>query len=201
MKKTLVLFLLIPAFSFAQLGLLGGGKNIIKVNPLSLALNNYNITYERSFLRKFSLSLGLRYMPKTGMPAAAKAYVKALVDNQVDFNIDYFKFGNTALTGEFRIYPRKSLKGFYVAPHLRYANFNMTFPVVSTSLKEPLLLEGKLNTFCGGLLIGRQFTIAGHFIIDLYILGVQYGSGSGTLSAENIEPKLSASDQESVDQH
>ena len=50
MKKLLVIIAFVPVFANSQK--LIGGKNIIKTNLTGDAIGNYNLTYERSILKK-----------------------------------------------------------------------------------------------------------------------------------------------------
>jgi hypothetical protein len=83
MRKTIpLLLLLLPVFATAQ-------KNAIKVNLSSLALNNYHVQYERKILPKMTLSLGIRVMPKSGLPLQSTLEKYAGLD---DPNLDLGKF-------------------------------------------------------------------------------------------------------------
>jgi len=185
MKKLLVL-LLLPTIVSAQ-------NSIIKTNLCGLALKNYNLTYERSVARIMSLSVGLRYMPKSTVPL--KSTIEKMVDNQ-DVRINDFKMGNTAITGEARIYVGiKKMTGFYIAPYLRYANFDFTIPIKNPTSGESILFDGKISSFSGGLLLGMQYSILKKFVIDIWTIGGHYGSSHGTLFASKINPIMDESSQ------
>ncbi len=192
MKKLIVLLLMIPFFSNAQLGILTGGKNVIKTNLSSLAINNYNLTFERSFLKKMSLSVGIRYMPKSQLPL--KGMIEKLIDDP-DVKINDFQVGNFAITPEVRFYlSAGKLKGFYIAPYARYATFDVSIPITyanpNYTTKPTVLFNGTIKTFSGGLLLGTQFSIAKKLVLDFYIIGAHYGSSSGTIDAVNISPAM-----------
>lgn len=183
MKKLIILLLFLPTITFAQ-------NNIIKTNLCGLALKNYNLTYERSVARIVSLSVGLRYMPKSTVPL--KSTLEKAVDNQ-DFRINDFKIGNTALTLEARFYlGMKKMRGFYVAPYFRYAKFDFTVPIKNpnSASGESILFDGKISSYSGGLLLGMQYTIFKKFVIDVWLLGGHYGSSKGVIRASNISPEM-----------
>ena len=192
MKKIIFLILMIPFFSNAQLGILAGGKNIIKSNLSSLAINNYNITYERSFLKKMSLSVGVRYMPKSQLPL--KSMIEKFIDDP-NVKINDFQVGNFAITPEVRFYlSAGKLKGFYIAPYARYATFDVSIPVTydnpNYSTKPTVLFNGTIKSVSAGVLLGTQFSLAKKLVLDIYLIGGHYGSSSGTIDAVNINPAM-----------
>lgn len=192
MKKIMILFILIPFFSNAQLGLLTGGKNIIKTNLSGLALNNYSLTYERSFLKKMSLSVGVRYMPKSQLPL--KSYIEKMIDDP-NVKVNDFQVGNFAITPEVRFYlSAGKLKGFYIAPYARYATFDVSIPITynnpNYTTKPTVLFNGTISSISAGILLGSQFNIAKKLVLDVYIIGGHYGSSSGTIHGVDINPAM-----------
>ena len=123
--------------------------------------------------------------------------IEKIVDNQ-DFKINDFKMGNTAITGEARFYLGiKKMRGFYLAPYLRYAKFDFTIPIKNPNITtgESILFNGKISSFSGGLLLGMQYCILKKFVIDIWTIGGHYGSSHGTLFASNINPIMDESSQ------
>ena len=189
MKKLFIL-LLFPIFSNAQ-------NNILKTNLMGLAIKNYNVTYERSIARVLSFSVGLRHMPKTGVPL--KSQIENLVNNK-DFKINDFQMGNTSITGEGRIYIGiKKMSGFYVAPYLRYSSFDFTMPINNPNQQNAasILFNGKINATSIGLLMGVQHCFLKKLVLDLWILGGHYGKSNGVLKASEI-PNMSNSEQNTL---
>jgi len=186
MKKSLWVLLLLSNHLIAQ------KNNIIKTNACALVIKNYNLIYERSISKRVSFSLGLRYMPKATPPFKSK--ISNMV-NSPDFNIDYFKMGNTAITPEFRFYMgRQQMKGFYLAPYVRYANFNFTFPVNRKDY-EPIVLNGKISSYSAGLLMGVQSNLSNRLVFDFWLIGGHYGKSNGILSTSNISPEMTEQDK------
>jgi Protein of unknown function (DUF3575) len=77
--------------------------NIVKLNTLPLLVGSVNVSYERRITSYFSGAV------------TAMAYPKRLAFSEKDTTSAY------ALTADFKFYVKgESLKGFYVAPYLKY---------------------------------------------------------------------------------
>jgi len=194
MKKLLVIIAFVPVFANSQK--LIGGKNIIKTNLTGDAIGNYNLTYERSILKKMSFSLGFRYMPKSTMPQVIKEKVEEFVDDK-NIRINDFQMGNFAITPELRIYlSAGKMKGFYLAPYARYSSFDLQVPVAYNyqnglnTVNASALFNGKFTSLSAGLLIGSQFQIAKKLVLDVWIIGGHYGTSSGTINATDFDPAI-----------
>ncbi len=185
MKKIIVVLLCLPMIAGAQS--LIGGKNIFRWNIGSVALKNYHFTYERSLTKRLSASISYRTMAKGAMPLQDEL-AKKINSSSVDFN--NFQMGNTAWTLEGRFYLGMGrMKGFYLAPYLRFANFDLSAPVKYTVTTGPAagaskqaLFSGNVKSTSPGLLIGWQFTLVGKLVMDLQIIGGHYGHSSGDLN-------------------
>lgn len=193
MKKLLLLFLCIPFLSEAQVPVLSG-KNIIKVNMSSLVMKNYHFTYERKLTGRISASLGFRTMPKSSVPF--QSTLENVLDG-TDFNFGNFKIGNTAFTPEVRFYLGKgNLRGFYVAPYMRFASFDVTAPIKYTytpsgggsSVTTEAPLSGKITSTSGGIMFGTQHRIFKVLTLDIWIIGGHYGSSKGDLVLSRAFP-------------
>ncbi|MEY4919911.1 MAG: hypothetical protein RLZZ431_1093, partial [Bacteroidota bacterium] len=93
MKKIFILFFIIIAINASSQSLIGG-SNILKTNLSADAINNYNITYEKSINHFISLSVNYKNMPLSKLPL--KSIAKQFIDNPA-INFDNFKFGNTTI--------------------------------------------------------------------------------------------------------
>lgn len=185
MKKLLCILFCIPFFADAQIPILSG-KNIFKLNLSSLAAKNFHITYERKLTGRVSASLGFRTMAKGSLPF--RSTFENLLDGS-DFNFDNFKMGNTAFTPEIRFYLGKgNLRGFYVAPYMRFASFDITAPIKYTynngtgNVTEEAPVSGKITSTSGGIMFGTQHRIFKVLVLDIWIIGGHYGSSKGNLS-------------------
>jgi hypothetical protein len=168
-----------------------GGKNIIKGNLTSFALKNYHLSFERSLNHFMSVSASYRYMPKGSLPLQAIA--KKYIDNPA-INFDLFQMGNNALTFESRFYlGLQKMSGFYIAPYLRFADFDLGVPIAYTYTPEgsfiaptPITktadLNGVIKSTSYGAYIGLQKQLLTKLVIDIWFIGGHFGSSNGTLN-------------------
>ena len=192
MKKIFVFFLLIIAFNASSQKLIGG-NNILKTNLSADAINNYNLPFERSINRFISLSVNYKTMPLSTLPL--KSIVKQFIDNP-NVNFDNFKFGNTTITFEGRFYLGLSkMSGFYIAPYIRYGNYDLSVPINYTYTPEnpaPNIslppvpvnanLDGTIRTQSYGAHVGAQFQLLTKLVLDISFIGGHYGTSTGKLN-------------------
>jgi len=175
-------------------------KNNVKLNLLALPLNTYSVQYERGLTDNISLSLGVRFQPKTGLP------FKGLIRNMIsesDTNgmqiINNTRISNWAITPEFRYYfGKKPLNGFYVAPFARIGGYTLAFDYTYTgSDGEDFFLgfDGKGTAFTGGLMLGSQWHVGKHFLLDWWIAGASFGKLNFDLDAQTDLSDMSAEDR------
>lgn len=193
MKKLFaIIILLIPGLLIAQTDLSSSNSNadiksvkspigIFKVSLTSIALKNYHFQYEHALSNKFSASLSYRFQPYGNIPL--KKYIEESI-NDPDVKVGDFQMGNNAITPELRYYVGgKRMKGFYIAAYARFASFDLQLPVEyqSAFVKKTTLLTGSFKSTSGGLMFGSQFNLGKKLVLDWWILGGHYGSGSGDL--------------------
>ncbi|MCZ4243268.1 DUF3575 domain-containing protein [Pedobacter punctiformis] len=174
----LAIGLSVSQISFAQMGGSDVGENLIKLNLPSLAMKTFNVQYERAIYGKTSVGLGLRIMPKGSLPFKSSL-------NSIDDQLGSLEMGNFAITPEIKFYLGKGVfRGFYIAPYLKYANYNtsINYEYTSNNKTEVIPLSGHLNTYTAGVLFGAQWRIANDFYLDWSIFGPQYGISSGKLT-------------------
>ena len=192
MKKIFTLFFIIIAFNASSQSLVGG-DNILKTNLSADAINNYNITFEKSINRFISLSVNYKNMPLSKLPL--KSIAKKFIDNPaIDF--DNFKFGNTTITFEGRFYLGLSkMSGFYIGPYIRYGNYDLSVPINYTYTPEnpsPNIslppvpvnanLDGTIRTQSYGAHVGMQFQLLTKLVLDISFIGGHYGTSTGKLN-------------------
>lgn len=166
-------------------------KNLVKLNLPSLALKTLHVQYERAIFGKTSVGLGVRMMPKGSLPFSSSF-------DSIDDQLGSLEMGNFAITPEIKFYMGKGVfKGFYIAPFLKYANYNasINYEFDSNNRTEMIPLSGKLNTYTAGVLFGAQWEIANKFYLDWSIFGPQYGISRGNLSGTRT---LSAQEQKDL---
>ncbi len=191
MKKSILAFALLPLFLSVKAQSLIGGGNIVKVNLSSLALGTYNVTYERKILPHITASIGVSKMPKRGLPFQSE--VKNLANTDI-IDYDNAKVGNFTVTPELRLYLIGAGHGLYIAPYGRYTNMDLDIPIhYQTQIVSPTtgktttqtvdaLFTGNIKATSGGLMIGTQFQLLKKVVLDLWIVGAHFGSGSGDFS-------------------
>ena len=192
MKKIFTLFFIIIAFNASSQNLIGG-DNILKTNLSADAINNYNLTFEKSINRFISLSVNYKNMPLSSLPlkSIAKQFIK---NDAIDF--DKFKFGNTTITFEGRFYLGLSkMSGFYIGPYIRYGNYDLSVPINYTYTPEkpsPNIslppvpvnanLDGTIRTQSFGAHVGMQFQLLTKLVLDISFIGGHYGTSTGKLN-------------------
>ena len=174
----------------------GSYRNVVKINLGALVVKNFALQAERSIGRKTSVALGFRVQPYGTLPFQQN--VKDMVDDP-DIRVDDIKLGNIAITPEFRYYFKQALKGFYIAPYLRYANYDMEAPVnyTSTLIQKTAFFKGNISSFSAGVLLGSQFNLGSRFTLDFWILGGHFGTSSGDL---RFTASLTPQEQEDIRQ-
>lgn len=170
-----------------------GGKYMVKINLLSLPLNNYSFQFERAIAKKIAFGVGVRYMPKSGIPLSSQVE-KAIDDPESWDQIKDFQTGNLAISPELRFYMGKGIfRGFYAAPFARYSKYSAEIPAFNFdkpnssgtgTTPTPIKLSGDLTTMTGGLLLGAQFKLSKLFYLDWSILGPQYGTSEGNITGK-----------------
>jgi hypothetical protein len=191
MKKIFLLFFIVIAFNASSQSLIGG-DNILKTNLSADAINNYNITYEKSINHFISLSVNYKSMPLSKLPL--KSIAKKFIDNPaIDF--DNFKIGNTTITFEGRFYLGLSkMSGFYIGPYIRYGNYDLSVPASYTYTPDKIFpaeivkpitavatLDGTVRTQSYGAHVGMQFQLLTKLVLDISFIGGHYGTSTGKL--------------------
>ena len=146
MKRTiLITFICLTWCSFET----NAQSNVFKINILSPVVRTASVFYERALNDQSSLQLGFFYS---------------------GYSDDDTKFRGFGITPEYRFYLSETPApaGFYVAPFLRYQNFDLE--------DELTLDEAEYSAFGGGLLIGRQWVFKERVALDVF-LGPAYVSG------------------------
>lgn len=121
-------------------------NNVVKLNIFSPIVKTLNMSYERVISDNSSLQLGFFY---TGAKSGD------------------VKLSGFGITPEFRFFLSETPApdGVYIAPWVRYQNLDADNPVDNAS--------GKLTSFGGGVIIGRQWIFKEIVSLDIFI-GPQY---------------------------
>lgn len=185
----------------AQATLEDSTRNLVKVNVTALPLRNFSFQYERPVSQKTSVALGIRFMPNGGAPLQSVIEGFFDEDDNVGDQVGNLKLSNFAITPEFRYYTGgEALRGFYVAPFLRYATYSASLPYeyeyehpIDGTVENMIDLDGRIGTFTGGIMIGAQWKLSKLVYLDWWILGPQYGTASGKIDGrQNLSPEEQA---------
>jgi len=171
--------------------------NIVKLNLTSLAFKNISLQYERVLGKKISVACGVRYMPKGALPLTTSLDGLASSDST---NFSDWKASSFSICPEFRFYPRRAGKGFYLAPYLRFRSSSLDLPVDYTDdfgVRQNMTATGNFTSYMGGFMIGSQFNLGPMVTLDWYIIGIQYGITKGNLDFTTTKA-MSANDQADI---
>jgi hypothetical protein len=198
MKKVLAIALVMSLVHFANAQSLIGGDNILKTNMSANALQNYNITYERSLNHFMSISASYSTMPKRNLPLQALA--KQFIDNP-NINFDNFMVANNAITFEGRFYlGLQKMSGLYIAPYARFGNLEVDVPVKYSYTYTPAPIQGvaipaqtvstsanlvgTIRSQSVGAYFGMQYQLLTKLVLDFWVIGGHYGTSNGKLQAD-----------------
>lgn len=186
MKNTVTLLFSLFCFSgFAQESSnFSDDKNMVKWNVLGLTSSTISLQYERLIAPKTSIAANINIMPKRSIPffGAVEDIVKdkGAIDILKDVKMNAFSF-----MPEVRFYMGKEgMRGFYIAPFLRYDRFSVDIPVdyIYKEQIEYVTINGNVDGFSGGLSFGAQWRLASQWYLDVTFVGLSYGFASGELS-------------------
>ena len=120
-------------------------QNVIKLNFLSPIAQTLNLSYEHTVGTTQSFQLGFYY---TGAKSSG------------------VKLRGFGITPEYRFYfgeEKPAPDGFYIAPFLRYTNYNLTANDGNTRS------TGTLTSFGGGFVVGRQWVFKKRATFDMFV--------------------------------
>ena len=168
-------------------------KNIVKLSLTSLAFRNIHLQYERILNKRISVSLSFSTIFEGEIPLLGS--VENTIDDAESFDkIKDLSLSYYSVTPEVRFYLGKKGfgKGFYLAPF--YRNSKLTLDGVSFEYPtdeggtSSISTSGSISGNTVGLLIGSQFNLGKSVVLDWWIVGPHYGSGSGALNGVSSEP-------------
>lgn len=153
-------------------------------------MRTVTLQYEKVLGKHFSVALGVGYRPKALLPFAKE------LEKYVDFadsRIDYISFDNVKkteskigmyhITPELRYYfgKKEAPIGMYLAVFGKYNDFHGDVPVFvdmdykNLPVRLELPVDTRLQTYSGGLMLGKQFRLSNRFTFDWYIVGGHFG--------------------------
>ncbi|GAA4452772.1 hypothetical protein GCM10023189_16700 [Nibrella saemangeumensis] len=150
--------------------------NIVKINPLSLALVQVSVFYERALSPRLSVVVGY------GQGSNTRDFGR-----QTELGGGTYRRGTLELR---RYFSNQGLKGFYIGPYMRFLRitefdyvYDQQRQVVKNSNGTVQTVYRHANVWVTGVLGGYQVH-AGRFTVDTF-LGLQHQSLVGTLRRGN----------------
>lgn len=169
-------------------------KNVLKINLLPIYFNIYSVQYERTFLRNFSIGVQAGYNDRLRLDP----YINRVLDTVSNTNLikvrskvsltELVTSSNMCLTPELRIY--LSLKGapngFYIAPYYRFSSSKVDATFLykdSNNTEVPITFKGTVGGMLPGAMLGFQKSFFKRFVIDFWLIGLQFGSTTAKFDA------------------
>lgn len=173
------------------------GGNVIKINlSSSLAMEHYMLQYERALNLNRSIGLGIGISSGVDLP-----FKDALIDQFGDDDdakraIETTKLDKLTITPEYRFYLNKKGApiGFYLATFARYTKLSWTNDYTFTPNDEvpehmhTAKVDGELNGFGAGAMLGIQWAIGKVVTIDWWIVGPFAGVQDGEM--HGVDPDM-----------
>lgn len=177
------------------------GKNILKFDLAGLSSGTYQIGAERVLFKPISVVAWYSTAPMGSAPSIYSTKYMLNIEPLADL-IEESDVGFNSFTAEIRVYLGKGYaKGFYFSPFYQTSKYNFKdfpFKYESDNGTTEQLQDGKGAIYRDnfGLLLGVQFNIGKHFVLDAFI-GPQLSSATGHLTA--LAPNLlSDNEQDSL---
>lgn len=178
----------------------GAGKNIIKANLTSAALNHYSVQYERLIGKRKSFAIAFGVSPGVGL--LFKKTLLDLFDGNADAKkaIETTRFDKVCVTPEYRFYfgKKEAPAGFYVAPFARYTHMSISQDYEFTPSSNKLHvahLKGKFSGIGAGVKIGAQWALGEHVTLDWWIAGPFIGAMNASFHGTDDMSDMSAQDK------
>ena len=179
--------------------------NMVKVNVTSIPIRNYLFQYERVLGKSVSLAISYGTIPEGNIPLKTQILKFTDNDEETERIFNNFRLTSYSVTPEIRFYTGKKGygRGFYLAPFYRNSGYEGSNFIVDFEDEfgnnQTINLSGDIkgNTF--GILLGAQWALSKHLVLDWWIVGPHYGNGKGSFNGLSSRP-LSASEQQDLRQ-
>ncbi len=179
--------------------------NLVKVNLTSIPIRNYLFQYERVLSKSISLAISYGTIPEGNIPLKKQILKFADNDEETERIFNSFMLTSYSVTPEIRFYTGKKGygRGFYLAPFYRNAGYEGSNFLIDFDDEfgnnQTIDLSGKIKSNTFGILIGAQWSLSKHLVLDWWILGPHYGTGKGSFDGVSSRP-LSQSEQQDLRQ-
>lgn len=161
MKKiSLVLFLIISMSAFSQ-------ENAVKLGLLGLNYGDFAVSYERIINTKSSLNYTIGYLN----PNASWFDFTGSFDSNEGVWLDDVNDGfHTSIEYRFYLGNHQPIKGFYMAPYLRY--WNLAFQMKDIIDEDNFDIDAKVSSIGLGFQMGYHWLINDKISLDWYFVGL-----------------------------
>lgn len=170
MKKILFMSLIML---FALMG--HAQKNAIKLGLFSTQIGDFNVNYERVLTETSSLNFNIGYWDFNSAFIDGLEYMPSSSPDDIQF----LKFKGSMHTAiDYRMYmgQKGAMRGFYLAPYIRYwgQGMEMSDIMYSDTYRNQFSfdIDAKINSFGAGIQVGFQWIIRKHINLDLYFMGI-----------------------------
>lgn len=180
--------------------------NQLKVNLLPLTAGTFAVEYERTLVGSLTAVGMFSYRPEGKLPFFS-SWSSLIDDADVKDALNNTTQGATSFAVEARWYPKAAMRGFYLAPYFKSANYKAGVPFnvdIDAADIDKIDADGTLKTITVGLGFGTQFRLGKKVTLDWKIMAPGYGSSNGTLKGKanrNLEPDEVAEIQEQLDEN
>jgi hypothetical protein len=164
-------------------------NNLIKVDFFILSQPGFSLQYERKIFNKTAAGIAFGFTGNQKMPLYNILVERKINDKFVKRQLDNVRFNSFSIAPEIRFYFGKDVfKGFYIAPFVRYAFYNISFPLEYKvdqidKLYNKIDFKGNLNAITAGVSLGAQWNIYKNFYLDWLIIGPHIGKSKEYLYA------------------
>lgn len=138
-------------------------ENVVRLGLGGLAVSNLNFDVERAVTDNQAVSLNLGILtPRSKLPFG--------IDDGTDLDLE--RIGGISIAPEYRFYTgtQEALRGFYVAPYLKYSRYGVN--AVGDYDGTDGDVAAKLSTIGGGIQLGAQWLINDRVSIDWSFFGI-----------------------------
>lgn len=173
-------------------------RNLVKINGLTLLGGKFSAEYERLLTDRIAVGAAVSFRPENGLPFGSQ--IRKWVDSdEVDRLLNNLTTSNFSITPEVRFYTssRGAFGGFYVAPYVKFASYDLAVPYefdleleqhgqMLYDRTETIPLKGQIQSFTGGVSVGFNFRLSDRFYLDWRIIGPGYGSSKGDIAGNMV---------------
>lgn len=175
--------------------------NLVKVNLTGIPLNNYSVQFERVLFKRLSIGVSYRKMPTKSLPFLSTLQ-EQIDDPDMNDMLGDLKIGNSAITPEVRLYLGKKGygRGFYLAPFVRFTNYEADDFILKyddeNDQEQSINFGGDGKALTYGLMVGAQWSLSKHLVLDWWIVGPHYGNAK--LNLNGVSSRVLGAEEQDI---